>query len=110
MCGNDIVLSCHVPVEAHRSFAVTAIDTTEGDASRLREWCEREMGVTLGVGLKPNPTATVTDNGFRIGHMGHLSPAMLFGTLGCIDAGLKALDIPHGPGALELASAWIANA
>ena len=103
-------LRCHVPVEEHRSKAVTAIDITEGDASRLRDWCEREMGVILGVGLKPNPTATVTDDSFRIGHMGHLSPAMLFGTLGCLDAGLKALDIPHGSGALEAASAWIAKA
>ncbi len=103
-------MRCHVPMPAHRSTAVTAIDTAAGDASRLREWCEKQMGVILGVGLKPTPTATVVDDGFRIGHMGHLSPAMLFGTLGCVDAGLKALDIPHGSGALEVASAWIASA
>ena len=103
-------IRCHVPVAAHRSTAVTAIDTAEGDASRLREWCENEMGVVLGVGLKQTPTADVIDNGFRIGHMGHLNPVMLFGTLGCIDAGLKALNIPHGSGALEAACEWIAGA
>lgn len=103
-------IRCHVPIPAHRSTAVTAIDTAAGDASRLRDWCEKQMGVILGVGLKPTPTATVVDDGFRIGHMGHLSPAMLFGTLGCVDAGLKALDIPHGSGALEAASTWIASA
>lgn len=103
-------MRCHVPVEVHRSTAVTAIDTGVGDASRLRDWCEREMGVTLGVGLKPTPTATLIDNGFRIGHMGHLNPAMLFGTLGCIDAGLKALDIQHGSGALEAACSWVGSA
>jgi alanine-glyoxylate transaminase/serine-glyoxylate transaminase/serine-pyruvate transaminase len=108
--GADGGMRCHVPMPAHRSTAVTAIDTATGDASRLRDWCEREMGVVLGVGLKPTPTATVVDNGFRIGHMGHLNPAMLFGTLGCVDAGLKALDIQHGSGALEVATAWIASA
>ena len=105
----DGEMRCHVPMQAHRSTAVTAIDTGTGDAWRLRDWCENQMGVILGVGLKPTPTATVVDDGFRIGHMGHLSPAMLFGTLGCVDAGLKALDIPHGAGALEAASAWIAS-
>ena len=103
-------LKCHVPIEAHRSTAVTAVDTAIGDASRLRDWCEQEMGVILGVGLQPTPTATIVDDGFRIGHMGHLNPSMLFGTLGCIDAGLKALDIQHGSGALEAATAWIAGA
>lgn len=107
--GSNGEIRCHVPVQAHRSTAVTAIDTAAGDALRLRDWCEREMGLILGVGLKPTPTATLLDNGFRIGHMGHLNPAMLFGTLGCIDAGLKALDIQHGSGALEAASAWIAS-
>ncbi len=107
--GSDGEMRCHVPIPAHRSTAVTAIDTAAGDASRLRDWCESEMGVILGVGLKPTPTATVVDDGFRIGHMGHLNPAMLFGTLGCIDAGLKALDIRHGSGALEAASTWIAS-
>lgn len=68
------------------------------------------MGVVLGVGLDSTPQASVLDSGFRIGHMGHLSPAMMFGTLGCIDAGLKALAIPHGSGALEAASAWFASA
>lgn len=105
--GGDI--ACHVPMPLHRSTAVTAIDTAAGDASRLREWCENEMGVILGVGLKPAPSATLMDNGFRIGHMGHLSPAMLLGTLGCVDAGLKALKIPHGAGALEAVSAWLAS-
>jgi len=103
-------MCCHVPVQQHRSTAVTAIDTAAGDASRLRDWCEQKMGVTLGVGLMPTPTATVVDNGFRIGHMGHLNPSMLFGTLGCIDAGLKAIDIPHGSGALDAACTWIAGA
>ncbi len=105
--GGDV--RCHVPRPEHRSTAVTAVDTADGDSSRLRDWCETHMGVILGVGLKPTPTATVIDSGFRIGHMGHLNPAMLFGTLATIDAGLKALDIPHGSGALDAATTWIAE-
>jgi len=47
---------------------------------------------------------------FRIGHMGHLSPPMILGTLATIDAGLKALNIPHGDGALDAATQVIASA
>ena len=42
---------------------------------------------------------------FRIGHMGHLNPPMVLGALGTIEAGLCALEIPHGKGALEAAAA-----
>jgi alanine-glyoxylate transaminase/serine-glyoxylate transaminase/serine-pyruvate transaminase len=35
---------------------------------------------------------------------------MIMGALGTIDAGLKALKIPHGRGALEAASGVIATA
>jgi alanine-glyoxylate transaminase/serine-glyoxylate transaminase/serine-pyruvate transaminase len=34
---------------------------------------------------------------------------MVLGFLGTIDAGLKALDIPHGKGALEAASVVLAD-
>ena len=36
--------------------------------------------------------------------MGHIDPPMLLGALGTIEAGLKALGIPHGPGALDAAA------
>ena len=42
--------------------------------------------------------------------MGHVNAHMIMGALGTIDAGLKALDIPHGRGALEAASSVIATA
>ena len=47
---------------------------------------------------------------FRIGHMGHVNGQMIMGVLGTIDAGLKALEIPHGGGALEAAASVIATA
>ena len=63
-------------------------------------------GVTLGIGL--SVPGVDPDSIFRIGHMGHLNPPMLLGTLATIEAGLQALGIAHGPGALESAAAVVA--
>jgi alanine-glyoxylate transaminase/serine-glyoxylate transaminase/serine-pyruvate transaminase len=49
------------------------------------------------------------DKRFRIGHMGHNNVPMVMGVMGAIDAALKALNIPHGDGALEAASRVIAT-
>jgi len=103
-------IQMHIDNPMHRSRAVTTVRTAPGDGVRLREWCEREFGVILGIGmdLGANVGAVVgrsVDSMFRIGHMGHLNAPMLMGTLGSIDAGFKACDIPHGSGALEAASA-----
>ncbi len=38
------------------------------------------------------------DGVFRIGHMGHLNPPMVLGTLATIEAGLASLGIAHGAG------------
>ena len=90
---------------AHRSHAVTsvAIGSPNGDA--LRKWCEHQCGLTLGIGLGREPA----DAYFRIGHMGHVNAHMIMGVLGTIDAGLKALDIPHGDGALAAAAGALAE-
>jgi alanine-glyoxylate transaminase/serine-glyoxylate transaminase/serine-pyruvate transaminase len=42
--------------------------------------------------------------------MGYVNAQMVMGALGTIDMGLKALDIPHGSGALEAAAAVLAAA
>jgi alanine-glyoxylate transaminase/serine-glyoxylate transaminase/serine-pyruvate transaminase len=97
-------VKCLIPNAADRSLAVTAISTAVGDAIRLRQWCEQQVGVTLGVGLGASATRGILDNVFRIGHMGHLNPPTLLGVLACVDAGLKSLDIPHGPSALDAAT------
>ncbi|PRY94452.1 alanine-glyoxylate transaminase/serine-glyoxylate transaminase/serine-pyruvate transaminase [Hasllibacter halocynthiae] len=94
----------------HRSRATTtcALDGAE----RLRAWCEERAGVTLGIGLGMQVEGAQqrsSPDHFRIGHMGHLNAQMILGTLGAIDAGLKALRMPHGPGALEGASAALAT-
>jgi alanine-glyoxylate transaminase/serine-glyoxylate transaminase/serine-pyruvate transaminase len=91
-----------------RSHAVTTVRTAPGEAGRLRDWCEREAGLTLGIALA-GPGADETAM-FRIGHMGHVDPVMLLGALGTAEAGLKAVGIPHGEGALSAAAGAIAAA
>lgn len=108
-------LRMHVPDTTQRSRAVTAVHTAPGDATRLRDWCKQEAGVTLGIGMDLGVTAGAVvgssiDAMFRIGHMGHLNVPMLIGTLGSIDVGLKACGITHGTGALEAANASLAAA
>ena len=39
--------------------------------------------------------------------MGHVNAPMILGTLGVIEVGLKALDIPHGKGGTEAAIEWL---
>ena len=84
---------------AGRGHSVTSIYLGEGNGDRLRAWCETETGVTLGIGLGRAPESAW----FRIGHMGHVNAHMVLGTLSVIEAGLTALDIPHGSGALDAA-------
>ena len=88
-----------------RSHAVTTILADAHDMLQLRRWCEDEAGLILGLGLGfLVPEFMEGKSVFRIGHMGHLNPPMLLGALATIDSGLKALDIPHGRGALEAAA------
>lgn len=89
---------------AKRSHAVTSVTLGGNDADRLRNWTEQVAGVTLGIGLGREPASAY----FRIGHMGHVNAHMIMGVLGTMDAGLKALQIPHGAGALEAAARVIA--
>ena len=90
---------------AHRSHAVTSIEIGSPHGDALRRWSEHQCGLTLGIGLGRSPA----DAYFRIGHMGHVNAHMIMGVLGTIDAGLKALEIPHGPGALEAAAFALAQ-
>ena len=80
-------------------------------ASRLRDWCETRAGVTLGIGLGMAAPSDPEWHGFlRVAHMGHVNAHMTLGTLAVMQAGLEALEIPHGPGALAAATAQIARA
>lgn len=91
---------------ARRSHAVTSVHVADRRGEALRQWCEHRAGVTLGIGLGRDPS----DAYYRIGHMGHVNAHMVMGALGVIEAGMHALDIPHGGGALSAAAQVIAEA
>lgn len=94
----------NVPIEAHRSHAVTAAELGAPLGDRLRDWCRDEAGVTLGIGLRVGDTEDPGGSGyFRFGHMGHLNAHGMLGLIGAVETGLTALKIPHGGGALDAA-------
>ena len=96
---------------AQRSHAVTAASLTSPDATRLRHWLSECAGVTLGIGLGMAPPGDpALDGFFRFGHMGHVNAQMIMALLGTVEAGLSALSLPHGAGALEAAARVIGSA
>ena len=104
--GQGGAMALNIADPAARSHAVTALRLGAPDGTRLRDWCEQEAGVTLGIGLgMAEPHEPAWHGYFRLAHMGHVNAHMTLGALAVIDAGLKALEIPHGGGALEAATA-----
>ena len=102
-------LRLNVADRAHRSHAVTSLALDAPDGTRLRQWLEANAGVTLGIGLGMGTEEDPKGDGyFRIGHMGHVNAHMVLGVLAVMEAGLSALDIPHGSGAVEAAAATLA--
>lgn len=102
--ATDGPLALNIADPANRSHAVTSVVAGSPNGDALRRWCEHEAGLTLGIGLGRSPA----DAYFRIGHMGHVNAHMIMGVLGTIQAGLIALDIQHGAGALDAAARVIA--
>src|SRR6056297_3373999 len=104
-------LALNVANRADRSCAVTALHVGAPHGSELRKWVQDKAGVTLGIGLGMAEPGDPSWHGFfRMGHMGHVNAHMVLGMLGAVDAGLSALNIPHGAGALEAATKVIARA
>lgn len=107
--GNDRI-GLNVADPAFRSHAVTAARLGAPDATRLREWTEQTAGVTLGIGLGMALPSDPAWHGFlRVAHMGHVNAHMTLGVLATMEAGLTALSIPHGGGALAAAADVIAE-
>ncbi|MEM8655452.1 MAG: aminotransferase class V-fold PLP-dependent enzyme [Pseudomonadota bacterium] len=103
-------LELNVADAADRSCAVTALRLEAPRATALRDWTERNLGLTLGIGLgMATPGDPAWHGFFRLGHMGHVNGHMIMGLLGGIEAGLRALDVPFGPNALSSAAAVIAE-
>jgi alanine-glyoxylate transaminase/serine-glyoxylate transaminase/serine-pyruvate transaminase len=49
------------------------------------------------------------DGFLRVAHMGHVNAHMTLGVLAAMEAGMRALAIPHGAGALDAAAAVAAG-
>lgn len=94
-----------------RSHAVTAVRIGAPEGTALRDWVCEKTGVTLGIGIGMAPPGDPAWHGFfRIGHMGHVNAHMVLGVLGVIEAGMDALGIEHGEGALSAAAKVVASA
>jgi alanine-glyoxylate transaminase/serine-glyoxylate transaminase/serine-pyruvate transaminase len=106
--GGDIALNVADP--ERRGHSVTAARMGQGAAQRLRAWCETEAGVTLGIGLgMAAPGEAAYGDFLRVAHMGHVNAHMTLGVLSVMEAGLRALGVPHGEGALDAAAAAVAG-
>jgi alanine-glyoxylate transaminase / serine-glyoxylate transaminase / serine-pyruvate transaminase len=107
--GNPAI-GLNVADPADRARAVTAARFGAPHATRLREWCEHKAGVTLGIGLGMAETSDPAYHGFlRVAHMGHVNAHMTLGALAVMEAGMIALDIPHGDGGLAAAARVVAG-
>jgi alanine-glyoxylate transaminase / serine-glyoxylate transaminase / serine-pyruvate transaminase len=97
------VLGFNIAEPTERSDTVTTVVMSNGhDPVALHQYCKEKCGVVLGVGI-----GELQGQAFRIAHMGHVNAPMILGTLGVIEVGLKALDIPHGKGGVEAAIEWL---
>lgn len=101
--GNDgPQIYCLSPERA--SDSVTSILVPEGhDAEALRRRVAT-MNVALGAGL-----ARLNGTVFRIGHLGDLNEPMILGTLAATEVGLRLQGVPHAPGGVEAAVAYLAE-
>jgi alanine-glyoxylate transaminase / serine-glyoxylate transaminase / serine-pyruvate transaminase len=98
------VLGFNVTEASERSNTVTTVVMNGHDPVALHRYCKEKCGVVLGTGI-----GELQGQAFRIAHMGHVNAPMILGTLGVIEMGLNALDIPHGKGGTEAAIGWLAE-
>src|SRR5271156_1855483 len=99
------VLGFNITEAGERANTVTTVTMSNGhDPVALHRYCKKKCGVVLGTGI-----GELQGQAFRIAHMGHVNAPMILGTLGVIEMGLNALDIPHGKGGTEAAIDWLAE-
>lgn len=95
----------YVKTPARRSNSVTGVEMT-GDAGSdaFRFACRDDFSVFLGGGL-----LQLSNKVFRIGHLGDLNEPMVWGVLAAIEATFKRQGVPHGPGGVDAAIAFLAE-
>ncbi len=90
--------------EDQRSDSVTSVTTGSIDAVELRRLCRQQMGVTLGLGIGSDESAS-----FRIGHMGHVNAPAILGVLGSIETALTSMGAPMGSSGVQAATAALSQ-
>ena len=85
-------LSFNATEPSERSNSVTTLRFEGHDPQPLLDFCRRECGVVLGIGIGPE----LSGRAIRIAHMGHVNAPTTLGVLGVVETGLTALGIPHG--------------
>jgi alanine-glyoxylate transaminase/serine-glyoxylate transaminase/serine-pyruvate transaminase len=99
------VLGFNIAEASERSNTVTTVMMSNGyDPTALHDYCKQKCGVVLGVGI-----GELAGQAFRIAHMGHINAPMILGTLGVVEVGLNALQIPHGKGGTEAAIQYLSE-
>lgn len=107
--GQDGPLEINAP-PGLRSHSVTAFLAGSSKATMLRQWCQTKTGLTLGIGLgMAEAGSREWHHFFRLGHMGHVNAQMILGALATIEAGLKAVNLPHRAGGVQKAAEVIAE-
>ena len=90
--------------EDQRSDSVTSVTTGSIDAVELRRLCRQQMGVTLGLGIGSDESAS-----FRIGHMGHVNAPAILGVLGSVETALTSMGAPLGASGVQAATAALSQ-
>jgi alanine-glyoxylate transaminase/serine-glyoxylate transaminase/serine-pyruvate transaminase len=81
------------------SPVVTTVVMPDGhDADRFRAVVLDRFNMALGAGL-----GRLKGRVFRIGHLGEFNELMLLGTLGGVELGLEAADVPYRAGGVQAA-------
>ena len=87
------------------SDSVTAVLMPEGhDSEAVRRTALTRFNVSLGAGLNK-----LAGRVFRIGHLGDLNEPMVLGTLAAVEMSLKLNGVPHAPGGVDAAMAFLAE-
>jgi alanine-glyoxylate transaminase/serine-glyoxylate transaminase/serine-pyruvate transaminase len=90
---------------AEYSSSLTAVMVPEGhDADAVRRAALERFDLSLGTGL-----GKVTGKVFRIGHLGWFNELMLMGTLAGVEMALALAGVPHQPGGVGAAMAYLSG-
>ncbi|MER1967251.1 aminotransferase class V-fold PLP-dependent enzyme [Castellaniella sp. GW247-6E4] len=90
---------------ARYSSSLTAVLMPEGhSADAFRKIVLDHFNMSLGQGL-----TKVKDKVFRIGHLGDINDLTLCGTLSGVEMGLGLAKVPHAPGGVAAAMAYLAE-